>query len=351
MIINNLYKVLLPAVVFQNIVIAGGYGTGQEFNQFFLSHGAATGFIALLFSGIIWSLVCACSYRFALIHQAFDYKSYFKSLLGKYSTLCEIIYISLIAIVLAVVTASIADLGHVSLGLAPDVAILLAFFVILGLLYMGNSFIEKIFSYWTIFLLGVYVALFSYILATKYSIISSSLDFENYSASKALVQSLTYAGYNLGLIPAVFYALRNLSTPRQALISGLLSGLFAILPGILFYLCMLGFYPEILQQKLPSMYILYKINLSFFNLAFPVVLLGTLIHTTTGLIQTFNIRLANAGVKTKHYLGINLLILTSLFCGSKFGLVNLINYGYGTVAWLIVFLFIVPIIGRSLIDN
>ena len=39
---------LLPGVVFQSIIIAGGYGTGQELSVFFLSLGPKEGLLGIL---------------------------------------------------------------------------------------------------------------------------------------------------------------------------------------------------------------------------------------------------------------------------------------------------------------
>lgn len=36
---------LLPGLVFQSVIIGGGYGTGREIAEFFLSHGAFGGLL------------------------------------------------------------------------------------------------------------------------------------------------------------------------------------------------------------------------------------------------------------------------------------------------------------------
>ena len=77
-------KYLLPGFVFQSVVIAGGYGTGRELVEFFLSYGPLNGLLAmLLISTVIWSAVCAASFEFARVFRAYDYRSFFKRLLGR----------------------------------------------------------------------------------------------------------------------------------------------------------------------------------------------------------------------------------------------------------------------------
>ncbi len=56
-------RILLPGLVFQSVVIAGGYGTGREIAEFFLTHGPLGGLLAmLLVSTVIWSVVNAASF-------------------------------------------------------------------------------------------------------------------------------------------------------------------------------------------------------------------------------------------------------------------------------------------------
>ena len=58
-------KYLLPGLIFQSVVIAGGYGTGRELAEFFLGFGPLGGLLAmLLVSTVIWSAVCAASFEF-----------------------------------------------------------------------------------------------------------------------------------------------------------------------------------------------------------------------------------------------------------------------------------------------
>ena len=64
-------RYLLPGFVFQSVVIAGGYGTGRELAEFFLTHGPVGGLLAMtLVSTVLWSAVCAGSFEFARVFRA-----------------------------------------------------------------------------------------------------------------------------------------------------------------------------------------------------------------------------------------------------------------------------------------
>ena len=74
---------LLPGFVFQSITIGGGYGTGRELVEFFMTQGPLGGLMGMVLSMIIWSVVLAVSFELARISKSFDYRSFIKSILGK----------------------------------------------------------------------------------------------------------------------------------------------------------------------------------------------------------------------------------------------------------------------------
>ena len=76
-------KYLLPGFVFQSLVIAGGYGTGAELVEFFLSLGPLTGLLAMGVATLIWSAVAASSFELARLTQSYDYRTFFTHLLGR----------------------------------------------------------------------------------------------------------------------------------------------------------------------------------------------------------------------------------------------------------------------------
>lgn len=57
-------KYFVPGIIFQSVVIAGGYGTGRELVEFFLNFGVVGGFIAMVvISTLVWSVVCAATFE------------------------------------------------------------------------------------------------------------------------------------------------------------------------------------------------------------------------------------------------------------------------------------------------
>ena len=65
--------ILVPALIFQSLIVAGGYGTGQELIVFFLSLGPAGGLAAMLLAAVIISLSAVISFEFARIFQILSF--------------------------------------------------------------------------------------------------------------------------------------------------------------------------------------------------------------------------------------------------------------------------------------
>ncbi|MCZ6514849.1 MAG: hypothetical protein O6850_03180, partial [Acidobacteria bacterium] len=100
----------------------------------------------------------------------------------------------------------------------------------------------------------------------------------------------------------------------------------------------------------PANYLLTVLGSKAFQLTFQIMLLGTLIETGTGLIHAFNERIASvfkeksATMPTYMRPAIAVGILVIATIGSRFGLIHLIEKGYGTITWGFLILFVVPVL-------
>ena len=83
-------RYLLPGFVFESAVIAGGYATGRELVEFFLPAGPWGGVLGMIVSMLFWSAVLMVSFELARMAKAYDYRSFFKLLLGRGWFLFEI---------------------------------------------------------------------------------------------------------------------------------------------------------------------------------------------------------------------------------------------------------------------
>ena len=347
--LKKIRKMVVPAFVFQSVVIAGGYGTGAELKEFFLNYGALGGLVGMIIiSMIMWSVICAASYEFARVFQTFNYRSFFKELLGKFWFLYEICYIVLLMIVLAVIASSSGEILQELFGWDFNVGVGLLMVGIVALVYFGTEAIENVLSFWSSVLYAVYILFMILVFVNYGSTIINNLQTGTFEPGWVM-GSFKYGIYNLGIIPAVLFTLRDFESRSDAVISGVLSGVIGILPGIFLFLSMLGFYPEVLNAPVPTVFMLESLKMNWLNIVFQIVLFGTFIETGTGFIFAVTERvdeaLVDSGKKpskaTSMALTIGLVIMGIAI--SQFGLLALIAKGYGTITWGFFFIYVIPV--------
>ena len=100
----------LPGFIFQSVLIGGGYGTGRELAEFFLSAGPLTGLLGMLVSTLMWCLVRGVTFDLARSAQTYDYRSFSKFLLGRVWVLYELCYLFALVITLAVLGSAAGNI-------------------------------------------------------------------------------------------------------------------------------------------------------------------------------------------------------------------------------------------------
>ena len=164
------------------------------------------------------------------------------------------------------------------------------------------------------------------------------------------IEGVRYAAYNLALVPVVLFSVRHIRTQREALSAGVLTGIIGMVPALLFFTAMAGHYPEILGRPVPANHLLEQLGSRSFQLTFQVVLLGTLIETGTGMIHAVNERLAAAFGERGLALDrlarpvAAILLLGCSMLLARFGLVDLIANGYGTLTWFFLAVYVIPVL-------
>jgi uncharacterized membrane protein YkvI len=342
-------RLLLPGFVFQSVVIAGGYGTGRELAEFFLSQGPVGGLLAMAVSTVLWSMVCVVTFEYARTFRAFDYRSFFRGLLGRLWWVYEAAYLVFMLIVLAVIAAAAGSLLEETFAL-PYWAGVLGIMAAVGLLVLGgNKTIERAMAGWSIVLYGAYLVLFLWCFQRFGTDIRSSFSASS-PGSGWILAGVRYAAYNVALIPPLLFAVRHSRSRRDSVLAGSLAGPIAMIPGLLFYVAMVAEYPAILDRPVPANHLLELLGSRGFQITFQVVLFGTLIETGTGLIHGMNERISRvyqeAGRSMPNLLrpglGVGLLLAGTLLAGV--GLVELIARGYGTLTYVFLAVYVVPVL-------
>ena len=102
---------VVPAAVFQAVLIGGGYGTGREAAEFVTQAGPVGGIVAVGFFFLALTLVLMASFEFARTFQTYDYRHFFQQLLGSAWWLYEVLAVLLFVLVLAVVISASSTLA------------------------------------------------------------------------------------------------------------------------------------------------------------------------------------------------------------------------------------------------
>lgn len=343
-------RYLLPGFVFQSMVIAGGYGTGREIVEFFLTLGPISGMVAMLgVSAVIWSAVAAVSFEFARRFRTFDYRSFFVQLLGPAWVLFEICYIVLMLLVLAVVGAAAGAIATETFGIPYAAGVLLVMAAVGLLLFFGSDTIERFLAAWSFLLYAVYIILVAWSIMRFGPQIREAFGNSTLEGSWA-VNGIQYAGYNLSAGAVALFTIRHITTRREAVTAGLLTGPIGMLPAFFLYVAMVGFYPEIVDRAVPSNALLEALGSRVFQIVFQIVLFGTLIETGAAMIHAVNERVAVTMREIGNELpdwarsaiaGGFLLIAISL---TPLGIIDLIASGYGTITWGFIFYYVLPVL-------
>ena len=343
-------RYLLPGFAFKAVVIGGGYATGRELAEFFLPSGPRGGLMAIVLAMAIWSAVCAVTFALAYATSSWNYRAFFKNLLGPGWVVFEICYLLFIILILAVFGAAAGAIGTALMGWPPLIGTLCLIVCISVVTAYGTGSVEQLFKWVSIFLYAVYAIFVVLSFFAFGDRIIQSLSVPTPHAGWVL-GGFTYAGYNVVGAVIILPVLRHLRSRKNALIAGALAGPFAMLPALLFFVCMIAYYPQIGGETLPSDFLLQRLNFPAFHYLFQLMIFLALLESGTGCVHAFNERIAEAYAarkggslsKAARLWITGALLLGSIFLAARFGLVTLIASGYRYLAYMFLAVFVLPV--------
>ena len=343
---------LVPGLVFQSVVVGGGYATGRELVEFFLTNGPVGGLLGLLVTAVCWSIILMLTFEFARLTQAFDYRSFFKELLGRFWILFEIPFFFLAFLVLAVLGAASGNIFSDQFGVNPLFGSIGLMMAIAVLAFQKSDLIEGVMAAWAFILYIAYGVLIVWgYMEFRGQIIENFKSDSLAVAGDWLKDGLTYAGYNVAAIPAVLFALVHLSNRRESFAAGALGGLLGILPALFLYVVMIGFYPGINGDAVPLTYILGRLDAPWFSVLFHIVIFGTFIQTGTALIHMLNERIDHTFQEREQELPpafrpfiAVLAVSAAVFVAARVGIISIIANGYGLLTYGFFAVYVVPVL-------
>lgn len=340
---------LLPGAIFQSVVIAGGYGTGRELVEYFTRYGARGGLLAMAVTTLCWAAVLAVTFEFARIFEAYDYRAFFRRLIGRGWIAFEVLYLLMFLLVLAVVASAAGEIMRESLGLPYGVGLLIMLVAVAALNFLGRDVVARSLALWTVVMYGIFVTFFVVSLRAHGPAIAGALRVGE-AAPGWLVSGFQYALYNLAIVPAILFALRAVETRRQAIGAGVCAAFLCIIPALLFHVSFLAAYPGIVEQEIPVYWMLAELSVPALLILYMVGLFGTFIETGAGFIQGINERIdgylaeTRGSALTRPARALIALAAILLSAGlATVGIIRLIADGYGTIAWGFFIVYTLPV--------
>lgn len=349
---RNLQRLLIPGAVLQSVMIGGGYGTGREVVEYFTRFGAGPGLFGLALAGAGIAVVFALSLELARRAGAYDYRTFFKALLGRFWVSYEVLLLLLVMLVLGVISAaSQGMLLRLFPGLSPGLSTLFFVLATVGLILFGRTWVTRLLTFWSFVLYAAFAALLGMVWVRYGEGLGTAFSTPGDSEGWA-VSALRYVGYNVTAVPVVLFAARALRSQRDTAIAGALGGVLAILPAVALHLCFLALGPSVYDGvALPLFSVLDVLAAPFLTLCLSVVLLGTFLETALGDLQGLLERMDRwreerhgAPFSPWGHGAMALLLLAAAAVLGRLGVVALIGEGYGTLAWGFILVYILPVL-------
>jgi len=343
-------RYIVPGLVIMAVMVGGGYATGRELVEFFVSKGPATGLVGMAFTAAIIGAIAMISFELARQFRTFDYRSFCKVFLGRFWWLFELAYLATLLIVLSVVSSAAGKLLLEMTG-TPEALGSVAFMILVAFLVLfGNSFIERVISAWSVLFYIAYGAMFVMVLSRFGNELNTALASSPVHLGEAAWSAVSYTGYNVAVVPILIFVARHFRTRSEALIAGAIAGPLILLPGFALLMALTAFYPSNLNDPIPVTTILQRLDVQWLALLVKLVILGALIKTGAGMLHGLNERIERAmhdkgstmpsWVRPAVALG---CMVFAVYAASAVGIVALIANGYRYASYVFWLVFLIPV--------
>lgn len=339
---------LIPGAVLQSVMIGGGYGTGREVVEYFTNYGTLGGVLAIGTTAVSIAVVFALSLEISRVYRVYDYRNFFKVLLGRFWFVYEVLAAMLFMLVIAVIGSAAGQILQSELGIPAYLGMVIMLFAVVFLTFYGRNLVMLVLAYWSLFLYSVFIV---YLIAV-FLLFSDDFSSQMLTVEPGWFKSgMQYSFYNVTAVPVILYAARAIETRREALAAGIMGALIAIIPALMLHVSFITQFPAILDAELPIYDVFVRLDLGWLKFLYLIMLFGTFIETGAGNIQGFVERLDGWWTeRTGHGLsqrihGVVAAVLV-MMAGTlaQVGIVALISEGYGTIAWGFMMVYILPLL-------
>lgn len=360
---TRFHTLLLPAIIAQSMIIGGGYATGREVVQYAGRFGN-WGWLSVAIIAVCFSVVMALAFELARLAGAYDYKAWSRNLVGPFWWLVDLLFLSMMLLVIAVMTAAIGEVLQQTLAFPKPLSLVLALACVGFLTWRGSGFIERAKTWGSAALYLGYCAFSVLVLTAPVTEPAAPPPAGSEAgAGEVVITAVLYVAYNVAVVPAVLFCLHRQTRRSETFASGILSGLSMTIPFALTLVCLLRFpHASVMEAEVPWLQLIGIAadgragGAALWIAIFGLVAGWTLIETAVGSIHALLHRVERnlgdlprrwrpaSGELTPRQKALTAVLVLAAAAGlSTIGIIDLVARGYGTLAWGFIALIVLPL--------
>ncbi|MSQ66882.1 MAG: hypothetical protein EXR83_01630 [Gammaproteobacteria bacterium] len=341
---------LLPAGVFQSVVVGGAYGTGREVVEFLSAFGPWGGLAGTALVTLGFTAVLGASFEFARLFRVYNYRDFLHTLLGPSWVAYEICFLVLLTIVLAVTGAAAGRVLGEAFGMPAQVGTLLMLLMVVLCNFFGRRLVAVTLTAGAVAISLGLVALCTLVWQASGETLWATLATGEIK-SGWLSHAAQFTMYNSALVPVLLYSTTAIERRGQALGAAFIAACAGVLPALVLHLSFMANYPQIITEPVPAYWLVVHYGTPVCLYIYVGLLFMTIVQTGVGVLQGLNERLdawrtqrvGQAFPAWCHALLAASMTGLSLWL-SRVGIVDLIAKGYGSLAWCFLAVFTLPLL-------
>ena len=180
----------------------------------------------------------------ARLAGAYEYKEWSRNLIGPFWWLADLLILSMMLLVIAVMSAAIGEVLQQTLGFPKPLSLAMALVCVGFLAWRGSRFIEKAKTWGSTALYVAYCGFAVMVLTAPVEQAAASAPAPAGAETGPLevtISAIQYVAYNVAVVPAVLFVLHRQTRRSETFSSGVLAGAAMTIPFALTLACLLRF--------------------------------------------------------------------------------------------------------------
>ncbi|MFW6280842.1 MAG: hypothetical protein ACOC2I_03205 [Halanaerobium sp.] len=331
----------------------GGFASGRQAAEFFVSHGWYSIFTPVMAMGID-AVVFYYAWDFSVINNTYDYRSWTDEFYHPYekifSNLYEIIFVITMGIATAVAFATGGRTIKTAIGTPYLTNTIIIAVIIFLLTIFGAKLVRKFATFIGITIIIVVILIYGTNAAASYPEILTIISDQTAKTSlwEGLWSMLLYASFQALAIGA-YVAVADVLKTREDALKAAWAGF--VINGVLLTLAsitVLAYYPEILEIPVPTIHVVKNGvgGVMAENIISILIVLGVIstgVNFVFGGVKRIISWWPNDNTGHAHSIIASLFFVLFTWMIARFGLIPLVERGYSFLGYLGIFVLIIPV--------